>query len=247
MSWAEGSPNSRMGRLTLRLVQVLLPSFSGDFRKCLGGGCYRQGWPLGGVQQVPHGQLVSWLGISLCALFAKLETLVHSGEKTAKDLNITREEQDTYAIASYKKAAAAWAAKAFDAEIAPVTIADKRKGDVVIVEDEEFKKVKLDKIPSLRPVFQKDGTITAANASTLNDGASALVLASQEKVNELSLKPLARIVCKLRSSRAFKSFAFPTDVSSFRSLCRCRLCSHRLSHRSRTCRPSRAQKGWTHH
>ncbi|ORY78068.1 thiolase [Leucosporidium creatinivorum] len=116
------------------------------------------------------------------------------GEKTAKDLNITREEQDAYAIASYKKAAAAWAAKAFEAEIAPVTIADKRKGDVVIVEDEEFKKVKLDKIPSLRPVFQKDGTITAANASTLNDGASALVLASQEKVDELSLKPLARIV-----------------------------------------------------
>lgn len=141
--------------------------------------------------------------VRLCpwALPVDLGLLVYSGEKTAKDLNITREEQDAYAIASYKKAAAAWAAKAFEAEIAPVTIADKRKGDVVIVEDEEFKKVKLDKIPSLRPVFQKDGTITAANASTLNDGASALVLASQEKVDELSLKPLARIVCEWLNRR----------------------------------------------
>lgn len=121
-----------------------------------------------------------------------------SGEKTAVDLNITREEQDAYAKASYEKAAAAWASGAFKAEIAPVTIPDKRKGDVVIVEDEEFKKVKLDKFPSLKPVFKKDGTITAANASTLNDGASALVLASEEKVGELGLKPMARIVGALQ-------------------------------------------------
>lgn len=119
------------------------------------------------------------------------------GEKTAVDQNITREQQDEYAANSYKKAAAAWASKAFEAEIAPVTIVDKRKGNTVIVEDEEFKKVKLEKLPSLKPVFKKDGTITAANASTLNDGASALVLASQAKVDELGLKPLARIVCEL--------------------------------------------------
>ena len=119
------------------------------------------------------------------------------GEKTAVDQNITREEQDEYAVNSYKRAAAAWASKAFEAEIAPVTIADKRKGDTVIFEDEEYKKVKLEKLPSLKPVFKKDGTITAANASTLNDGASALVLASQAKVDELGLKPLARIVCEL--------------------------------------------------
>jgi acetyl-CoA C-acetyltransferase len=83
------------------------------------------------------------------------------GEKTAKDLNISREQQDAYAIGSYEKAAKAWAAGAFKDEIAPVTIKSK-KGDKVVVEDEEFKNVKLDKIPSLRPVFQKDGTITAA-------------------------------------------------------------------------------------
>lgn len=76
-----------------------------------------------------------------------------------------------------------------------MTIVDARKGDTVVVEDEEFKKVKADKVKSLRPVFRKDGTITAANASNLNDGASALVLASQDKVTEYGLTPLARIIC----------------------------------------------------
>ena len=83
------------------------------------------------------------------------------GEKTAKDLSITREQQDAYAVSSYEKAAKAWESGAFKNEIAPVTIKSK-KGDKVVSEDEEYKNVKLDKIPSLRPVFQKDGTITAA-------------------------------------------------------------------------------------
>lgn len=76
-----------------------------------------------------------------------------------------------------------------------MTIPNARTGDVVITEDEEYKKVKVEKIPSLKPVFKKDGTVTAANASTLNDGASALVLASQDKVDELGLKPLAKVIC----------------------------------------------------
>ncbi|KIS68485.1 acetyl-CoA C-acetyltransferase [Mycosarcoma maydis] len=114
-------------------------------------------------------------------------------ENTAKKLSITREQQDAFAIESYRRSAEAWKANAFANEIAPVTISDK-KGDVVISEDEEYKNVKLEKIPSLRPVFDKNGTITAANASTLNDGASAVVLASEAEVAKLGIKPLAKIV-----------------------------------------------------
>ncbi|SOV03691.1 acetoacetyl-CoA thiolase [Ustilago sp. UG-2017a] len=114
-------------------------------------------------------------------------------ENTAKKLSITREQQDNFAIESYRRSAEAWKAKAFANEIAPVTISDK-KGDVVISEDEEYKNVKLEKIPTLRPVFDKNGTITAANASTLNDGASAVVLASEAEVQKLGVKPLAKIV-----------------------------------------------------
>lgn len=115
-------------------------------------------------------------------------------EETAVKHQITREDQDAYCLESYRKAAEAWKSGAFANEIAPVTIPNARTGDVTISEDEEYKKIKADKVPSLKPVFKKDGTVTAANASTLNDGASALVLASQDKVNEYGLKPLARIV-----------------------------------------------------
>lgn len=125
--------------------------------------------------------------------------LDNSGEETAKRYEITREQQDDHALESYRRAAAGWASGAFTAEIAPVTIVDKRKGDTVVVEDEEYKKIRADKVKSLRPVFQSNGTITAANASNLNDGASALILASQEKIDEYGLTPLARIVCELIS------------------------------------------------
>ncbi|MFK7115628.1 acetyl-CoA C-acyltransferase [Flavobacterium oreochromis] len=111
----------------------------------------------------------------------------------ATEHNITREEQDNFAIQSYKRSAAAWDAGKFDNEIVPVTI-PQRKGDPIVVsKDEEYANVKLDKIPALNPVFTKEGTVTAANASTINDGAAALVLMSEEKANELGLKPLAYI------------------------------------------------------
>lgn len=130
---------------------------------------------------------------------------VHMGncaEICAKDKNITREEQDAFAIQSYQRSAAAWAAGKFAAEIAPVAV-PQRKGDPVIVsEDEEYKNVKLDKIPTLAPVFDKEGTVTAANASTLNDGASALVLMSREMADELGAKPLARIVAYADAAQA---------------------------------------------
>jgi len=111
----------------------------------------------------------------------------------ASEYKITREEQDTFAIQSYQRSANAWEQGKFDAEIVPVAV-PQRKGDpIMVTKDEEFTNVKLDKIPSLNPVFTKDGTVTAANASTINDGAAALVLMSEEKANELNLKPLAYI------------------------------------------------------
>jgi acetyl-CoA C-acetyltransferase len=115
-------------------------------------------------------------------------------ELCAKEHGITREDQDNFAITSYTRAAEAWKAGRFNDEIVPVAV-PQRKGDPVIIsEDEEYKNVFLDKIPSLRPAFDKDGTITAANASTLNDGASALILASAEAVEKYGLKPIAKII-----------------------------------------------------
>ncbi len=114
-------------------------------------------------------------------------------DNTAKEMNITRQDQDAYAINSYKRSAASWAEKKFSNEIVPVEIKD-RKGNVTLfAEDEEYKNVSFDKIPGLKAVFTKDGTVTAANASTLNDGASALLLMSKEKAIELGLKPIAKI------------------------------------------------------
>lgn len=113
-------------------------------------------------------------------------------ELCAKEYNFTREQQDEFAVESYKRSAAAWADGKFKEEIVPVEVTTK-KGVVLISEDEEYKNVMFDKIPSLKPVFQKDGTITAANASTINDGAAALILMSKEKADELGIKPLAKI------------------------------------------------------
>jgi acetyl-CoA C-acetyltransferase len=114
-------------------------------------------------------------------------------DATAQRYNISREAQDAFAIDSYKRAAAATEAGFFQSEIVPVRI-PQRKGDPLqISEDEEFKKVMFDKIPGLRPAFTPDGTVTAANASTINDGATALILASEAAVKRLGLKPLAKI------------------------------------------------------
>jgi len=114
-------------------------------------------------------------------------------DNTAKEMNLTREMQDEYAIKSYERSAASWKNGKFKDEVIPVQV-PQRKGDpLVISEDEEFKNVRFDKIPSLRPAFSKEGTVTAANASTINDGASALVLMSEEKAEALGVKPLAVI------------------------------------------------------
>jgi acetyl-CoA C-acetyltransferase len=113
-------------------------------------------------------------------------------ELCAKEMNFSREAQDAFAIESYKKSAAAWSAGKFKDEVVEITVKTK-KGDVLFSEDEEYKNVNFEKIPTLKPVFIKEGTVTAANASTMNDGAAALVLMSKEKAEELGLKPLAKI------------------------------------------------------
>ena len=117
----------------------------------------------------------------------------NAAELCAAEHNFSREDQDNFAIESYKRSAKAWDAGKFNDEVVPVEI-PQRKGDPILFEkDEEYTAVKFEKIPTLRPVFQKDGTVTAANASTLNDGAAALVLMSKEKMEELGLIPMAKI------------------------------------------------------
>jgi acetyl-CoA C-acetyltransferase len=122
------------------------------------------------------------------------QAMGNAAELCAKDCGISRNDQDAFAIESYKRSQAAWAAGKFTDEVVPVDI-PQRKGDPIsFFKDEEPFNVKFDKIPELKPAFQKEGTVTAANASTMNDGAAALVLMSKEKAEELGLKPIARII-----------------------------------------------------
>lgn len=118
----------------------------------------------------------------------------NAAELCAKECNITRADQDEFAIESYKRSAAAWAAGKFNNEIVAVEIPQRGKDPLKVTTDEDYNKVNFDKIPSLKPVFVKDGTVTAANASTLNDGASAIVLMSKEAVERTGAKPLAKIL-----------------------------------------------------
>jgi len=107
--------------------------------------------------------------------------------------NFSREDQDDFAIQSYKRSTAAWNAGKFNAEVVPVEVPQRRGEPIIVIKDEEFTNVRLEKIPTLRPAFTKEGTVTAANASTINDGAGAMVLMNREKADELGLKPLATI------------------------------------------------------
>ena len=136
------------------------------------------------------------------------------GESCATDFNITREDQDAYAIQSYQRAAAAWEAGKFTDEVAPVTIKGKRgKPDTVISVDEEFTNIKMDKITSIPSAFKKDGTITAANASTINDGATAMVVVSGKMVKDLNLTPLFKIRGYGDAARAPVEFTIaPSDA-----------------------------------
>jgi acetyl-CoA C-acetyltransferase len=159
------------------------------------------------MSQVPH-YLPGSRGGYKYGNFTAIDGLAHDGlrdvynqhmmgsaaDSTAKLNGITRKEQDEFAINSYKTSAASWEAGKFKEEVVPVEI-PQRKGDSILMdEDEEYKNVRFDKIPSLRPVFEKEGTVTAANASTINDGAACIILVSEDKVKELGLTPIAEVV-----------------------------------------------------
>ena len=166
------------------------------------------------MSQTPHyldarngtkfGNIITLDGISkdgLLDVYNKVP-MGNCAEICAKEHGISREDQDDFAITSYQRASAAWINGKFNDEIVAVSV-PQRKGDpIVIKEDEEYKNVFLDKIPGLRPAFDKDGTITAANASTINDGASALILASKEAVDKYGLKPIAKILSYADAAQA---------------------------------------------
>jgi acetyl-CoA C-acetyltransferase len=116
-----------------------------------------------------------------------------SADLCASEYNISREAQDAFAIQSYERSARAWDAGKFDNEVVPVAVPQRRGEPIIVSKDEEYTNVKLDKIPSLNPAFTKEGTVTAANASTINDGAGAVILMSEEKALEMGLTPLAYI------------------------------------------------------
>ncbi len=145
-----------------------------------------------GGYRLGHGQIID--GIIRDGLWDPYSDfhMGNAGEICAKEYNITREDQDNYAIESYKRAQKAYTNKSFADEIIPVEVMN-GKEKMMVTEDEEYKKVKFEKMPTLRSAFIKDGTITAANASKLNDGASAVILMSAEKAKELGLKPLMKI------------------------------------------------------
>jgi acetyl-CoA C-acetyltransferase len=159
------------------------------------------------MSMVPHLLMGTRVGHKL-GDFKAIDGLVHDGlqdvynnyhmgvaaELCATECNISREEQDEFAINSYKRSAAAWEAGKFNDEIVSVEVPQRRGEPIVVDTDEEFKNVRFDKIGALRGAFQKDGTVTAANASTINDGAAALVLMSKEKMEALGLKPLAKVI-----------------------------------------------------
>ena len=159
------------------------------------------------MSNVPHYVEKVRTGLKLGDLKLK-DGLVHDGltdvynqthmglcaEICAEDMNISREAQDEFAIESYRRSKEAWEKKLFEDEIVPVAIPQRKGEPIHFEEDEEFKNVKIDKIPKLRSVFKKEGTITAANASTINDGASALMLMSADKAKSLNIEPLAKIV-----------------------------------------------------
>lgn len=141
------------------------------------------------------------------------QAMGNAAELCAKECGISRDDQDAFAIESYKRSQAAWADGKFNNEVVPVEI-PQRKGDPVkFYKDEEPFNVKFDKIPELKPAFQKDGTVTAANASTMNDGAAALVLMSKEKAEELGLKPIAKIVSYADAEQAPEWFTTTPAVA----------------------------------
>jgi acetyl-CoA C-acetyltransferase len=156
----------------------------------------RNGYRLG------HGQVIDGLVKDGLWDVYKDYHMGNAAELCASECKISREDQDQYAIESYKRSQAAYEKGAFADEIVPVEVPQRGKDPLLVKEDEEYRKVDYSKVPSLKPAFQKDGTVTAANASKLNDGASCVVLMSKEKAEELGIKPLAKILAFADAQKA---------------------------------------------
>uniref|UniRef100_A0A914X0Q8 Acetyl-CoA C-acyltransferase n=1 Tax=Plectus sambesii TaxID=2011161 RepID=A0A914X0Q8_9BILA len=146
-------------------------------------------------------------------------------EKTAEDYNLSRADQDAFAIESYRRVANAWQSGVFADEIVPVTVKPKRGAEYVVKEDEEYKKLNEAKMPTLQPAFRKDGkgTITAGNASSLNDGAAALVLMTASRAAELNLRPLAKIIAFAEAGTAPVDFSIAPSLAIPKALKRANL------------------------
>ncbi len=149
-------------------------------------------------------------------------------DQTAEKYQVTREAQDAYAIRSYQLAKKATEAKIFLDEVAPVTLPQRKGPDLEISEDEEFKRVIFDKIPNLRPAFSKDGTVTAANASTINDGAAAIVLASAEAVKQHNLRPIAQILSYADAAQEPQLFTTAPTLATPKALARAQLSKDKI-------------------
>jgi acetyl-CoA C-acetyltransferase len=164
-----------------------------------------------------HGQVIDGLAKDgLTDVYGNFP-MGNCAELCAKEKNITREQQDAFAIESYKRSAAAWSAGKFNDEIVPLVVKTK-KGDVEFKEDEEYKNVNFEKIPALKPVFIKDGTVTAANASTMNDGAAAVILMSKEKADALGIKPIAKIKSYADAEQAPEWFTTTPSIAVPRAI-----------------------------
>ncbi len=147
------------------------------------------------------------------------EAMGNCAELCAKEYKFSREEQDAFAIQSYKRSAAAWASGKYKEEIVPVEI-EMKNGVLLIEEDEEYKKVNFEKIPKLKTVFQKDGTVTAASSSKLSDGAAALVLMSKDKAESLGLKPIAKIIGFADAEQASEWFTTSPSIAIPKAIAR---------------------------
>lgn len=147
----------------------------------------------------------------------------NAAELCAKECGISRADQDAFAIESYKRSQAAWEKGLFDNEVIPIEIPQRKGEPIIIAKDEEPYNVKFEKIPSLNPAFQKDGTVTAANASTMNDGAAALVLMSKEKADELGLKPIAKIISYADAEQAPEWFTTTPSLAVPKAVAKAKL------------------------
>ena len=151
------------------------------------------------------------------------QAMGNCGDATAAKYNISREEQDDYAIRSYERASQATDSGKFSSEIVPVSIPQRKSDPIIMDQDEEYKKVKFEKIPALRPAFNKDGSVTAANASTLNDGAAALIIASEDAIKRYDLKPIAEIISYADAAHEPQWFTIAPTLAAPKALKRANL------------------------